>query len=982
MSSGREVTSVNEYPTADGNVGAAGGRDVLYAQVCPLDLPYRAARLFDYKIPAELQGAVRAGDFVTVPFGQGNRPCTALVMGVSDTPSPREGGCRPRYKEICDLLGSELHLSEEFLGLVQYMQEHLFCSIGEAVYAIIPAFMLGRADREYMLTERGRALVDGMNAVSGGAFVRKISGDAFVPETFGDGSGGTADATNSADAVDSVDAAAALTPTERRALALLMSPGTRSGAVRISSVAEQSLRRALARLEDKGCAVSSVVVKRIGKSYVETVRLAVSPADAESSAAGLERRAPVMAALLRRLSDYPDGARLDRLCSELGCDRAAVTRLVKKGFAQLEKRESYRSFLPTAYAESYNENNCENNIGSNVGYNIENSTENRVGSTVENNAKNNTETNAENSVESNDGRNVEGSAANGGALQTAGGAGNDRASDGQSTKTHPALGALSPAQQRAYEQIEQRYSLGEACASLLYGVTGSGKTRVIKAMIDRVLADGRQVIVLVPEISLTPQTVSYFSGVYGDRTVVIHSMLSHGERYDAYRRIKRGEAQICIGTRSAVFASFDRLGLIVIDEEQEHTYKSDSSPRYHARDVAAYRCGKHRAMLLLASATPSVESFYKASSGRYQLVRLDERFSGKPMPAVTVSGVAADLRCGVLIGRELDESIRQTLAAHRQVILFMNRRGYNHFMICPSCREAVHCPNCSVSMTYHTGRTGDELVCHFCGHRQRIPEKCPSCGCEHMTRVGFGIQRVEEELKTRYPSARILRMDADTTSAKNSFYEMLGRFRAHEYDILLGTQMVTKGHDFPAVDVSGVILADTALYLEDFRASERAFSMITQLVGRAGRAGQQGKAVIQTCNPDHPVIECASRQDYDSFYRSEIAYRRAMLFPPFCHIALISVTGEDERSVMAASTELYRLLTELIGGEYRDVALICFGPFEAAVYRVNRLFRYRIVCKIKQDSRTRELLRRLLGAGGEKGLGGCTVSIDIDPDTV
>lgn len=936
MSSGREVTSVNEYPTADGNVGAAGGRDVLYAQVCPLDLPYRAARLFYYKVPTELRGVLRRGDFVTVPFGQGNRPCTALVMSVSDVPSPREGGGMPRYKELCDLLGTELHLPEDLLGLVLYMQEHLFCSIGEAVYAIIPAFMLGRADREYILTERGRALIYGETNVLPGS------------ETSDSDSACEADALSHADAYgvpsgipfgasDSTsDNRVSLTPTERRALSLLAATGTRSGTVRVSSVPEQSLRRALASLEERGCATSSIVVKRIGKSYVETARLAIPSKTAESEAARLERRAPVMAAILRRLCDEPEGIKLERLCAELECDRAAVLRLVKKGLAQLEKRESYRSFLPSSAADSTSSDN--NKCVS----------EHAFAASVD-------------SVERTD----------------------DIGASGEPNKSSdPALSALSPAQQRAYDQLEARYSLGNACASLMYGVTGSGKTRVIKAMIDRVLADGRQVIVLVPEISLTPQTVSYFSGVYGDRTVVIHSMLSHGERYDAYRRIKRGEARICIGTRSAVFAPFDNIGLIVIDEEQEHTYKSDSSPRYHARDIAAYRCGRHRAMMLLASATPSVESFYKAECGRYQLVRLDERYSGTPMPQVTVSGVAADLRCGVLIGRELDESIRQTLEAHRQIILFMNRRGYNHFMICPSCREAVHCPNCSVSMTYHAGRTGDELICHFCGHRERIPEKCPSCGSEHMTRVGFGIQRVEEELKTRYPSARILRMDADTTSAKNSFYDMLERFRAHEYDILLGTQMVTKGHDFPAVDVSGVILADTALYLEDFRASERAFSMMTQLVGRAGRAGQQGRAVIQTCNPDHPVIDYASRQDYDAFYKSEIAYRRAMLFPPFCHIALISVTGEDERSVMETSTGLYTLLTDLIGGEYRDVALICFGPFEAAVYRVNRTFRYRIVCKIKQDSRTRELLRRLLNFGGEKGIGGCTIAVDIDPDTV
>lgn len=887
MSSGREAASVKEIPTADGNVGAAGSNDVLYAQVCPLDLPYRAARLFDYKIPRELCGAVQRGDFVTVPFGRGNRPGTALVTGVSDSPSAQRKGAKPQYKEICELLGAELRLSEEQLGLVSFMQERLFCSPGEAVYAIIPAFMLGKADRKYTLTEAGRRLAGGDGE---GIEAGSVPSDA------------ESDATE--------QSSAKLSGAERRALELLYSAKSRPGGVRVSAIREQSVRRALALLEKRGYVSSSVAVKRIGKSFVEMVRLSVTPERARAAAQELSGRARVMAALLERLAGESDGIRVDWLCSELGCDRSAVSRLVTKGLAVIDRTESYR--MPT-----------------------------------------------------------------GGRQFTDAGA-----QVGATAPPDPALGELSPAQERAYSMLERQYSLSQACASLLYGVTGSGKTRVIKAMIDRVLSDGRQVIVLVPEISLTPQTVSYFSGVYGDRTAVIHSMLSHGERYDAYRRIRRGEVQVCIGTRSAVFAPFSDIGLIVIDEEQEHTYKSDSAPRYHARDIAAYRCGKHRAMLLLASATPSVESFYKASTGTYQLVRLDERYSGAPMPEVTVAGVAADLRSGVLIGRELDGRIRQALADRRQVILFMNRRGYNHFMICPSCREAVHCPNCSVSMTYHTARERDVLICHFCGHRQPIPEKCPSCGVGHLTRIGFGIQRVEEELRTRYPQARILRMDADTTSAKNSFYEMLDRFRGGEYDILLGTQMVTKGHDFPAVDVSGVILADTALYLEDFRASERAFSMMTQLVGRAGRAGQRGEAVIQTCNPEHPVISCAARQDYDAFYKNEIAYRRAMLFPPFCHIALISVTGEDEVSVMSSSTRLYAYLTELIDGEFRDVAMICFGPFEAAVYRVNKMYRYRIVCKIRQDGRTRELLRRLLLASGEKEYGGCSVSIDIDPDTV
>lgn len=551
---------------------------------------------------------------------------------------------------------------------------------------------------------------------------------------------------------------------------------------------------------------------------------------------------------------------------------------------------------------------------------------------------------------------------------------------GESHALPPDENILTEEQSAAYGVLCGLYDTGEGRAALLHGVTGSGKTRVIKAMIDRVTADGRQAIVLVPEISLTPQTVGYFRSCYGSRVAVIHSMLSQGERYDAWRSIKRGDVDICIGTRSAVFAPFDNIGLIVIDEEQEHTYKSDINPKYSARDIARFRCSEHRALLLLASATPSVESYHRALSGRYTLVELKKRYSGVTLPEAVISDVTEIHKYGTgLIGDELDSEIQSALSEGRQIILFMNRRGYNHFITCPTCREPVRCPNCSVSLTYHTNDFGGELHCHLCGYKQHVPQKCPSCGGQHFVRIGFGIQRVEEELLERYPGIRVMRMDADTTSSKRSFYEMLEGFRRGDADILIGTQMVTKGHDFPNVDVSGVILADTALYLDDYRANERTFSMITQLIGRAGRAGVRGRSVIQTCTPDHPVIRLAAAQDYRAFYDSEIKLRRTMLFPPFCRIALISVTAEEERHAAETCAKLYKDLTAMLTGEFSDVRMICFGPYEASVYRVKGRYRYRIMCKLKSDKRTRLLLRTLLEKYSGCDRNGCTVNVDIDP---
>ncbi len=547
--------------------------------------------------------------------------------------------------------------------------------------------------------------------------------------------------------------------------------------------------------------------------------------------------------------------------------------------------------------------------------------------------------------------------------------------------------SLSDEQNAAAETLFALANSGEAKAALLHGVTGSGKTVVMTALIDRMLERGRGVILLLPEIALTPQSVSIFCARYGERVAVIHSALSAGERYDAYCRIRRGDATLVIGTRSAVFSPVRNLGAIIIDEEQEHTYKSDQNPKYHARDIARYRCAHNKALMLLCSATPSLESYRKAKEGTYQLIRLTKRYGNATLPRVRIADMRRETKSGSLspLGRELLGELTRTHGAGEQSVLFLNRRGYNHFVSCRSCGEAVLCPACSVAMTYHTRKgtyTDGDLVCHWCGRRMPLPTKCPSCQSEHLARMGFGTQRVEEELQTLLPDANILRMDTDTTSTKFAYDAMLGDFRAHRADVLLGTQMVTKGHDFPDVTLVGVLLADASLYLDDYRAAERTFSMLTQVIGRAGRGERAGLAVIQTNNPDSEIIRLAAAQDYESFYEREIRLRQLLVFPPFCDIALLTVVGGAEQEVLRASTMLAEDLKKLRETSYPDVELVSFGPFEAPVYRVDRKYRMRMVIKCRLNRPTLAMFAELMCAFAPKVGKRVTLGIDFNPSNL
>ena len=541
---------------------------------------------------------------------------------------------------------------------------------------------------------------------------------------------------------------------------------------------------------------------------------------------------------------------------------------------------------------------------------------------------------------------------------------------------------LSPAQQVAYDSIEADLLYDGPRADLLFGVTGSGKTKVIMKAIDKTVSEGRSVIMLVPEIALTPQTVNIFCRRYGERVAVIHSSLSSGERFDAWRRIKRGEVDLVIGTRSAIFAPLDNIGMIVIDEEHEHTYKSESDPKYHARDIAAYRCGKNNALMLLASATPSLESFYKAKSGVYTLVPLRERYGGVRLPDAVIVDMREELRLGNTspISDRLHKSLSSVYENEKQAILFLNRRGYSTQISCKECGEVLSCPRCSVSLTYHNNSSGGKLLCHMCGYTDRVPRVCPSCSAERLSFLGYGTQKLEAELNKYLPDMSVMRMDADTTVGKMSYDRMLEDFREGRHDILLGTQMVAKGHDFPRVTLVGVALADTSLYVSDFRAAEKTFSLLTQVIGRAGRATDGGVAVIQTFAPKNEVIRLACLQDYERFYEGEIALRRELSYPPFCDIVNLTLTSEDEGELMREAKHLSDSIMEKLSGELGRLPFVVFGPFEAQVYKINEKYRMRMVIKCRLNKQSRGLFHQLLCefASSRK----VTLAVDMNPMTV
>ncbi len=516
---------------------------------------------------------------------------------------------------------------------------------------------------------------------------------------------------------------------------------------------------------------------------------------------------------------------------------------------------------------------------------------------------------------------------------------------------------LNEGQKRAYEELSK--GIGEFSCTLLYGVTGSGKTEVFIRLIAEVLSRGKQVAVLVPEISLTPQTAAVLSSRFDGLVSVLHSGLSPTERREQWRRIADGESKIVMGTRSAIFAPFTALGLVVIDEEQSDSYISQSSPRFSAKEVATMRCRYHSAPLLLASATPSVESYHAASTGRFNLVELTERYSKSGLPQV----ITVDMREAPLAGDStvvsevLYEALKSTLGRKEQAILLLNRRGYNTLVKCSNCGSVVECPSCSVPMSLH--RKNGRLVCHYCGRTDSEPSSCPSCTSELMRFTGVGTQRVEEELKALFPNAGILRLDTDTTLARHSHRRHMDSFLKHEYDILIGTQMVSKGLNFPDVTLVGVLSADQSLYTDDFRSYERTFSLITQVVGRSGRAERPGKAYIQTFIPENPIIKWAAGQDYPSFFGEELAFRRVGIYPPYCQLYAFVFSHEVESTVRSCAREFSAMLIDSIQSRYSDQPFHVLNISEMPLFKMAGRFRMRIIVKARAGSATKELFSEL-----------------------
>ena len=539
---------------------------------------------------------------------------------------------------------------------------------------------------------------------------------------------------------------------------------------------------------------------------------------------------------------------------------------------------------------------------------------------------------------------------------------------------------LSPEQQAVFWELLPKLEDAQPHAALLHGVTGSGKTMVFLKLIERTLELGRRALVLVPEISLTPQMIRRLKSTFGSRLAVQHSALNNTERLLQWRRIQQGNADIVVGTRSAVFAPLQNIGLIIMDEEQEHTYQSESAPRYDAHDIAKKRAAMENSMLLFASATPLTETYHAAQCGRLQLVRLQHRYGGKPLPQVDFVDMRAELAAGnprEVSGR-LAQELQKNLDHGEQSILLLNRRGYRTVAMCTACGHVLKCPHCSVPLVYH--KPQQALMCHHCGHTvQPAPALCPDCGGK-LAYSGFGTQRVEEELSRLLPAARILRMDQDSTTKKNAHETMLAQFARHDYDILLGTQMVAKGLDFEKVSLVGVLGIDSLLFGQGFRAYESVFSLVTQVIGRGGRADIPGRALIQTTVPDHPVLQLAAAQDYEAFYREEITFRKFGLYPPFCAFCVVGFVGDKEPEVLTAAVRFGQLLGET-AAQNPQMPLRILGPAPMNIVMLNSKYRYKLTLKCRNDVQFRAVMRQTLDAYDKEKLPAkASVILDFNSD--
>lgn len=818
-------------------MGKAVAKIAVSKAVYAIDKPY------DYLIPQELEGRLYPGMRVIVPFGSGSRSCDGLILAIQIYSQEKP------LKAILAQLDERPVLDEQGIKLALWMRERYFCTVYDAVRAMLPAGL-------YFSLKDSLVLAPELN--------REMAYEA---------------AHGHKRAVQLLD--------------MLYTWGGRGDVDQIrTAFGTHDPNSAIRFLVDQGMASWETSAQRaVGDKTERLAVLAIPAEEALALVAPNRRRAPLRYAVTELLCSL-GAVSAKELCYFTGASNATLRGLEKSGILTMEKQEVLRSVV----------------------------------------------------LEDVD-------------------------------QLPPPV--LNEEQHTAFLGLEALCRKQKPSAALLYGVTGSGKTQVYIRLIQSVLDQGRTAMVLVPEISLTPQLLRIFTAHFGTKIAVLHSSLRSGERYDEWKRLRSGNAKVVIGTRSAVFAPLQNLGLIVLDEEQETTYKSENNPRYHAREVAKYRCVQNNALLLLGSATPSVETMYQARRGKYHLFTLTRRFNERTLPGVLIADMKQELRVGngTCVSLPLRQELVRNFEAGEQSILFLNRRGASSMVTCGECGEVPSCPRCSVRLTYHSAN--GRLMCHYCGFSQPMPHECPSCGGK-LNFVGAGTQRVQTELEELFPEREILRMDTDTVTAANSHEKILSRFQKENIPVLVGTQMVAKGLDFENVTLVGVMAADQSLYVDDYRAGERTFSLITQVVGRAGRGGKQGRAVIQTFTPENDVIRFAAQQDYDNFYQQEINLRQARGYPPFRDMLVFTASGPMESGVLRCCVRLRQALDLQL--RQLGVSFQLLGPAPAAVAKINNRYRYRLTLMCENTAAVRRLTAHLLRAvHQDKENRGVSVFADFNP---
>ena len=799
----------------------------MIAKVAVSKALYAIDKPYDYLVPDALTDRVQVGMRVLVPFGRGNRTCDALVLACADHSSRNN-----KLKQIITVLDDEPVLSPSMVRLALWMRERYFCTVYDAIKAMLPAGL-------YFSLRDCCCIADTVSRE-----------DAYA----------TAEGNHDA----------------HRLLEILFRHAGRADMEVIrTAFGHRSPSGAIRFLSDKHIIEIKTEAEQAVKDKTQQIAVLTLPAEeAMSLIASKQKSAPVQHSVVELLCAM-GSASIKELCYFTGATSATFRALEKKGILAIEHQQVFRSdnlYLDVEEADEI---------------------------------------------------------------------------------------VLNQEQEAAFRRLDALADGTRADAALLYGVTGSGKTQVYIKLIKQVLSRGRTAMVLVPEIALTPQLLRVFSSHFGRSIAVLHSSLRSGERYDEWKRVKNGQAKVVIGTRSAVFAPLPDLGVIILDEEQESSYKSENTPRYHARDIAKYRCAQDKALLVLGSATPSVETMYHARTGSYHMIKLLQRYNRLALPEVLITDMKEELRAGndTSISLPLADEIRRNLDRGEQTILFLNRRGASRMVSCGECGHVPECVRCSAKLTFHS--VNQRLMCHYCGHSQPVYDACPECGGA-LYQIGIGTQKVQQELEVLFPDVPVLRMDTDTVSSAHPHQYHLDRFRDEKIPILIGTQMVAKGLDFENVTLVGVLCADQSLYVEDFRAGERTFSLLTQVVGRAGRGGKTGRAVIQTFTPEHDVIVNASRQDYDSFYEQEIQLRKLRGSPPFRDITVITVSGPEETEVERICYKV-RSALEYELKKIADAARV-LGPAPAVVAKVNNRYRYRITLEGKSTPEQRRIISGLLCA--------------------